>query len=113
MRIALSFDDGPNTVTTPQVLDILEQEGIRASFFLIADNINPESAKQALRARAMGCDLENHSRTHGHMSVMTAEQIRAMAASCEEKTQGPNGAVKPLYKEDMEKIYIIAGKIEA
>ena len=65
MRIALSFDDGPNTVTTPQVLDILEQEGIRASFFLIADNINPESAKQALRARAMGCDLENHSRTHG------------------------------------------------
>ena len=43
----------------------------------------------------------------------TAEQIRAMAASCEEKTQGPNGAVKPLYKEDMEKIYIIAGKIEA
>ena len=36
------------------------------------------------------------------------EQIRFMAASCEEKTQGPNGAVKPLHKEDMEKIYTMA-----
>ena len=38
----------------------------------------------------------------------TTEQIRIMAASCEEKTQGPNGAVKPLCKEDMEKIYTMA-----
>jgi peptidoglycan/xylan/chitin deacetylase (PgdA/CDA1 family) len=91
MRIALSFDDGPNTVTTPQVLDILEQEGIRASFFLIADNINPESAKQALRARAMGCDLENHSRTHGHMSVMTAEQIREEVRFCTERIEELTG----------------------
>ncbi len=30
MRIALTFDDGPNTVTTPQILDILEVEGIVA-----------------------------------------------------------------------------------
>ena len=37
MRIALTFDDGPNTVTTPQVLDILEEHQIAASFFLIAD----------------------------------------------------------------------------
>ena len=91
MRIALSFDDGPNTVTTPQVLDILEQEGIRASFFLIADNINPESAKQALRARAMGCDLENHSRTHGHMSGMTAEQIREEIRFCTERIEELTG----------------------
>ena len=35
----------------------------------------------------------------------TREQIEFMAASCEEKTQGPNGAVKPLYKEDMIRIY--------
>ena len=38
----------------------------------------------------------------------TEEQIAFMAASCEEKTQGPNGAVKPLLKEDMEKIYRMA-----
>ena len=82
MRIALSFDDGPNTVTTPQVLDILEENGIVASFFLIADSITPESAKIAKRAAAMGCDIENHSRTHGFMNRMTAEQIREEVRYC-------------------------------
>ena len=34
MRIALTFDDGPNTVITPRVLDVLEEYGIPATFFL-------------------------------------------------------------------------------
>ena len=40
-RIALTFDDGPNTLITPRVLDILEEHNIVASFFLIADSITP------------------------------------------------------------------------
>ena len=76
MRIALTLDDGPNTETTPQVLDILQEHGIVASFFLIADSITPESAKVARRAFDMGCDIENHSRTHSFMNQMTPEEIR-------------------------------------
>ena len=56
--IALTFDDGPNTVITPQVLDLLEEHGILASFFLIARNITPESAEVVRRAKKMGCDIE-------------------------------------------------------
>ena len=41
MRIALTFDDGPNTSITPQVLDVLEEHEIVGTFFLIADNITP------------------------------------------------------------------------
>ena len=85
MRVALTFDDGPNTVVTPQVLDILEQEGIKASFFLIAQNITPESAEVVRRARTMGCDIENHSVTHGFMNQMSAEQIRDEVRTCTEK----------------------------
>ena len=85
MRIALTFDDGPNTEITPQVLDILEEHGILASFFLIADSITPESAKVARRAFEMGCDIENHSRTHGFMNQMTPEQIREEVRYCTEK----------------------------
>ena len=84
-RIALTFDDGPNTVTTPKVLDILEEHGIVASFFLIADSITPESAEQTRRAAAMGCDIENHSRTHGFMNQMTAEQIREEVRYCTDR----------------------------
>ena len=74
--IALSFDDGPNLVTTPKVLDVLEENGIPASFFLIGNNINDETSAMMKRAQALGCDLENHSLTHSQMSTLTEEQIK-------------------------------------
>ena len=45
--IALTFDDGPNTVTTPQVLEMLKKHNVTGSFFLVGNNINEESAKAA------------------------------------------------------------------
>ncbi len=38
VKIALTFDDGPS-LTTPQVLDILQRYSIKATFFLIPENI--------------------------------------------------------------------------
>lgn len=75
--IALTFDDGPNTHTTPQVLDLLEEYDADASFFLIGNNITEESAQVAKRAYDMGCEINSHSRTHSDMSEMTAEEIQA------------------------------------
>lgn len=75
--IALTFDDGPNTDTTPLVLDKLEEHGIVASFFVIGNNITDESAEVMKRAYNMGCDIENHSQSHPDMTKMTAEEIKA------------------------------------
>ncbi len=75
--IALTFDDGPNTTTTNEVLDMLEKHEIVASFFLIGDNINDDSAKSVKRAYDMGCEINNHSRTHSDMTTLTAEEIQA------------------------------------
>lgn len=75
--IALTFDDGPNSTTTNEVLDKLEKHGIVASFFLIGDNIDEESAKAVKRAYDMGCEIGNHSRTHRNMTELTAEEIKA------------------------------------
>lgn len=83
--IALTFDDGPNTVITPQVLDTLEEYGAVGTFFLIAQNITPESAEVVRRAKAMGCDIENHSLTHGFMNQMSVEQIRTEVQACTDK----------------------------
>ena len=83
--IALTFDDGPNTVITTQVLDLLEEHGIVATFFLIAQNITPESAEVVRRAVSMGCEIENHSVTHGFMNQMTAEQIRSEVQTCTDR----------------------------
>ena len=61
--IALTFDDGPNVTCTPKVLDLLEKYGVKASFFLIGDNIDEQSAEVVKRAYTMGCEINNHSRS--------------------------------------------------
>ena len=74
--LALSFDDGPNTVTTPKVLDVLEENGVPASFFVCGKNIDKSTAKVMRRALQLGCDIENHSFSHSHISRLSEEQIR-------------------------------------
>ena len=83
--ISLTFDDGPNTVTTPQVLDVLEENEIVASFFLIGDSITAESSQVVRRAVSLGCEIENHSTTHSFMSNMTPEHIHREITNCTKK----------------------------
>lgn len=83
--IALTFDDGPNTTTTNEVLDVLEEYGARASFFLIGTNINEESAISVKRAYDMGCEIDNHSMTHSNMGSMSPEDIKAEIDYVDEK----------------------------
>ncbi|MDO4797819.1 MAG: polysaccharide deacetylase family protein [Coriobacteriales bacterium] len=61
--IALTFDDGPWPETTNQILDILEQNGAKATFFTIGNQIaeQPDAVK---RAAQMGCQICTHSWDH-------------------------------------------------
>ncbi len=89
--IALTFDDGPNTTTTNQVLDLLEKYQVKASFFLIGNNINDESAKSVKRAFDLGCEINNHSKTHSYMDKMTAEDIKAEVQYVSDKVKEITG----------------------
>lgn len=75
--VALTFDDGPNTTTTNEVLDVLEKHQVVASFFLIGNNITEESAKAVKRAYDLGCEIDNHSKSHNYMNEMAPEDIKA------------------------------------
>lgn len=72
---ALTFDDGPGADTTPRVLDVLERYGVPAAFFVVGDNITPEGEEVMRRAVSLGCEIENHSRTHSDMTKFSAEEI--------------------------------------
>ncbi|MBO4458859.1 MAG: polysaccharide deacetylase family protein [Butyrivibrio sp.] len=76
-KIALTFDDGPSTVTTPQVLDKLKKYNVIASFFLVADNINEESEKIVKACITHGCEICNHSKTHSFMTKLSVDEIKA------------------------------------
>lgn len=96
--IAITFDDGPNATTTMEVLDILEKYQVRASFFLIGTNINDESAKSVKRAFNLGCDIENHSKTHSYMDKMTADEIKDEVAYVNDKVKEITGTTPKFFR---------------
>ncbi len=73
--VALTFDDGPSNITE-KVLDILEENHIVGSFFLIGQYVTPEKKPTLQRQLALGCEIANHSFTHSDMSKMSPEEIR-------------------------------------
>lgn len=64
-EVALTFDDGPDARYTPRCLDILEQHGVRATFFLVGERVrrHPDLARQI---RERGHDVGNHTWSHQH-----------------------------------------------
>ena len=75
--LALSFDDGPNLTTESKMLDVLAKHDVPATFFVIGNNINEESAQNIKRALELGCEIGNHSLTHSMMSQMDEAQVKA------------------------------------
>ncbi|AQS40340.1 putative xylanase/chitin deacetylase [Shewanella psychrophila] len=71
--IALTFDDGPSIYTT-QILDLLAQYQIPASFFWMGKNMQSNQAIMA-RALAEGHTLANHSWNHPHGRSLTSEDL--------------------------------------
>lgn len=65
--VYLTFDDGPNPAATPALLDVLRQEGASATFFLIGDHLNEETAPIVRRIFAEGHAVAIHSNTRGLM----------------------------------------------
>lgn len=62
--VALSFDDGPHPVFTPQVLEILQQYDAKATFFLIGERAHRHPDLVA-RIKAAGHEVGNHYFTNG------------------------------------------------
>lgn len=61
----LTFDNGPDPVVTPQVLDVLARRGVRATFFVVGERLAAAAARRlAERARAEGHWIGNHTLTH-------------------------------------------------
>ena len=62
--VALSFDDGPHPVFTPQVLEILQEYDAKATFFLIGERARRHPELVAL-IKAAGHEVGNHYFSNG------------------------------------------------
>lgn len=65
-RLTLSFDNGPTPGATERILDILKERGLKATFFLVGNNLADAAGRRlAERAAQEGHWLGNHTMTHG------------------------------------------------
>ena len=66
-RVTLTFDNGPTPGVTDQVLDILAERSLPATFFVVANRVDGDAAARALLTRMIrdGHRVGNHSLTHG------------------------------------------------
>jgi peptidoglycan/xylan/chitin deacetylase (PgdA/CDA1 family) len=64
-EVALTFDDGPDPHVTPEVLEILDRQGARASFFCVGAKAaaHPDLVRDIVRR---GHSVENHSNVHSN-----------------------------------------------
>ena len=81
--IALTFDDGPWPDTTDAILDVLEENGAKATFFTIGNQISsyPEQVK---REHALGCQVATHTWDHADGS---GQGVNITYMSSEEQIQ--------------------------
>lgn len=78
--VALTFDDGPNTVHTGMLIDLLAKLGVPSSFFLVGENITPQTAGLLKRAHELGIELANHSFTHRDMTAFSTAEVKSEIA---------------------------------
>ena len=82
MKIALTFDDGPHPRYTPQILDVLDSYGIKATFFVVG--INARNYPDALSAVIKrGHEIGNHTYTHPHVSCLNTDTLTIEVEKCE------------------------------
>ncbi|MBE6728057.1 MAG: deacetylase [Ruminococcaceae bacterium] len=92
-QIAISFDAAWGNDDTEQLINILAEYDVPATFFVVGAWVDkyPESVKQLSDA---GHQIQNHSNTHPYMSSLSAEQIVNELESCNKKIENVTG-VKP------------------
>jgi peptidoglycan/xylan/chitin deacetylase (PgdA/CDA1 family) len=78
--VYLTFDDGPNPATTPDLLDVLAREHVQATFFLIDQHITESTAPLVVRMFAEGHSVALHSRTRRDMLRRPAAFAQVLTA---------------------------------
>jgi len=101
--VALTFDDGPDAVLTPRLLAILDQEHVKATFYLVGRRVAP-NADIVRRIHAAGHEIGNHSWSHPRLTrlnnaaalqqvAMTDSAVTAAIGVQPETLRAPYGAI--------------------
>ena len=84
-EVVLTFDDGPHPNLTPQLLDLLKKENIKALFFVLGANVASGKNKDIVkRAFDEGHIIGNHAYSHKNLKKLSEEEIKSEILRTEE-----------------------------
>jgi chitooligosaccharide deacetylase len=89
--VYLTFDDGPNPLATPDLLDVLAREKVRATFFLIDRHITADTAPIVKRMFADGHGVALHSHTRA-LLLMNADELASTLTAAADRIERLAGA---------------------
>lgn len=96
-EVVLTFDDGPDPAYTPEILDILNKNRIKGTFFIVGENamLHPELVK---RVHNEGHEIGNHTFTHPDIESITPFQTRMELNANQRLFQGITGHSTTLFR---------------
>jgi cellulose synthase/poly-beta-1,6-N-acetylglucosamine synthase-like glycosyltransferase/spore germination protein YaaH/peptidoglycan/xylan/chitin deacetylase (PgdA/CDA1 family) len=94
-QVALSFDDGPDPVWTPKILDVLKKYNVKATFMVIGEQAadNTGLLKRYIRE---GHEIGNHTWTHPDISEISDGQLK-LELNFTERLFAAKLGIQPLY----------------
>jgi len=96
-QIAISFDAAWGNDDTQQLIDILAEFNVPATFFVVGAWVDkyPESVEALHKA---GHQIQNHSNTHPNMPQLSREQMKDEIESCNKKIENVTGICPTLFR---------------
>ncbi|BFU44691.1 polysaccharide deacetylase family protein [Krasilnikovia sp. MM14-A1004] len=94
--VAFTFDDGPGPNYTPMVLDILEREGVPATFFMVGRQLTEHA--DLVRGRLSRHEVGNHSWGHEDLATLDLAGVRANLARTHDTIRDITGQVPTLLR---------------
>ena len=96
--VFLTFDDGPSTVVTNSILDTLERENVKATFFVVGERIGGRE-ETLKRIAGAGHTIGVHSESHRYGEIYASkEAFLEDALRCAEKIERVTGVKPCLYR---------------
>lgn len=95
--LALTFDDGPDDVYTPEILDELEQLGVKATFFVVGQNVE-RFPSVVRRMYDEGHEIGNHTFSHPNMGAVSDRRGRLELNATLRSIQATTGHSTTLFR---------------
>lgn len=95
--VALTFDCAWGDADTDKILKVLDQCGVKATFFVTGDYVD-RCADSVKKFHAAGHEIANHSDVHPHVNNLSVADLTADTNACSAKIKAITGTAPTLYR---------------